>query len=60
MKTGGAEALTRTVLNRMANNTGCSLYHDCLTCPYPECRYDGTEARNSRTQQDSKKGAVNG
>lgn len=21
-------------------NSGCNLYHDCLTCPLPRCQYD--------------------
>ena len=26
-------------LNRLAKDTGCSEYDDCLTCPLPECIY---------------------
>ncbi len=27
-------------LNRLAQDTGCDSYDDCLTCPFSKCRYD--------------------
>lgn len=28
--------------NTEYRDTGCSLYHSCLGCPLPRCRYDST------------------
>ncbi|GAH56342.1 unnamed protein product, partial [marine sediment metagenome] len=42
------------ILDRMAEDTGCSEHDDCLTCPFPKCIYDDNygvvRARNAKRQ----------
>jgi len=33
-------SLSIAELNRLAEDTGCELHDNCLTCPFPECLYD--------------------
>jgi len=32
--------LTPAELDRLAQDTGCELHNDCLTCPFDKCKYD--------------------
>ncbi len=42
MITGGSDynILSVNVLDKMADDTGCQLHGDCLTCPMAVCIYD--------------------
>jgi len=45
-------SLSVAELNRMAEDTGCELHDDCLTCPFSECVYDTKHgAQHFRTLQ---------
>jgi len=46
--------MTAAELDRLAQDTGCDLHDDCLTCPLKRCKYDQFRFNEKRQARDDR------